>query len=130
MCKVWPIPSAGGRAVPIFLLDPLGRRFADQELLVSAQVVDDGLVHLVTADAHRARIDDAAEGQDGHFRGATANINDHGSGRIIDRQAGAYSSGHRLFDQFDMTRAGSEGRLVDGAALDAGGTELGTQMMR
>ncbi len=46
-----------------FLLDALGRAFADQQVMVAADIGDDGLVHLVAADAHRARIDDAAEAE-------------------------------------------------------------------
>ncbi|MES2090283.1 MAG: Clp protease N-terminal domain-containing protein [Pseudomonadota bacterium] len=50
--------SAGGAD---FLLDFFGGGFADEQVGVAADVGDDRLVHLVAADAHRARIDDAAE---------------------------------------------------------------------
>ena len=36
-----------------FLLDPFGGRFADQQIVVAADVADDRLVHLVAADADR-----------------------------------------------------------------------------
>jgi hypothetical protein len=59
------------------LLDALSRAFADQQIMVAADVADDRLVHLVAADPDGARIDDAAERQDGNFRRAAADIDHH-----------------------------------------------------
>ncbi len=98
-----------------FLLDALGRRLADQKVLVAADIGDDGFVHLVAADAHRARIDDAAERQHGHFGRAAADIDDHRAGGLADRKAGADRGRHRFLDQEDAAGAGREGRFLNGA---------------
>ena len=60
-----------------FLLDPLGRRFADQQIVVAADVGDDRLVHLVAADAHRGGVGEAAQRQHRDFGRAAADIDDH-----------------------------------------------------
>ena len=43
------------------VLDPLGAALADQKVVVAPDIGDHRLVHLVAADPHRARIDDAAQ---------------------------------------------------------------------
>ena len=103
------------------LLDALGRALTDQEVMVAADVGDDRLVHLVAADAHGARIDDAAQRQHGHLGGATADVDDHGTRGLGHRQARADCRRHRLLDQPDLAGAGALGRFLDGAALDGGG---------
>src|SRR3546814_5815240 len=70
-----------------FLLDALGRAFTDQEVMVAADVGDDRLVQLVTTDAHRARVHDAAQREHRHLGGAAADVDDHGAGRLGHRQA-------------------------------------------
>ena len=74
---------SGARGGADFLLDALGRSFADQQVLVAADIGDDRFVHLVAAHAHRARIDDAAERKHGDFRRAAADIDDHGARRLV-----------------------------------------------
>ena len=103
-----------------FLFDPLGGAFAHQQVMVAADVVDDRFVHHVATDAHGARIDDAAERQDGHFGRAAADIHHHASGRFRDRQAGADRRGHGLLDQVDLAGAGGFGGFLDGAAFHGG----------
>ena len=103
-----------------FLLDLLGGGLADQHAVVAADVVDDRLVELVAADPDRGRIDDAAQGDHAHFRGAAADVDHHGAGGFRDRQAGADGRGHGLLDQLDLAGAGAEGRLADRPALDLG----------
>ena len=89
--------------------------------MVAADVGDDRLVHLVAADAHRARIDDAAERQHGDFRRAAADIDDHRAGRLrVTGRSGADRRRHRLFDQIDAPRAGRQRRFLNGAAFDRG----------
>jgi hypothetical protein len=45
--------AVGGRLGDAdFLLDPLGGGFADQQIVVAADIRDDRFVHLVAADAH------------------------------------------------------------------------------
>ena len=89
--------------------------------MVAADVADDRLVHLVAADPHAARIDDAAQGDDGDLGGAAADIDDHAAGWFGDRQAGADRRGHRLLDQLHPAGAGAFGTFLDGAAFDRGG---------
>ena len=103
---VTPSPSSGRQAEPISFLMRSAVRFADQQVMVAADIGDDRLVHLVAADAHRARIDDAAERQHRHFGGAAADIDDHRAGGLGDRQAGADRRRHRLLDQEDAAGAG------------------------
>src|SRR5207237_9914032 len=81
------------------LLDALGAAFADQEVMVAADIRDDRLVHLVAADPHRAGIDDAAEREDRDLGRAAADIDDHRAGRLGHGQAGADRRRHRLLDQ-------------------------------
>src|SRR6185437_7985230 len=102
------------------LLDALRAGLADQKVLVAPDEGDDRLVHLVAADAHAARIDDAAEAEHRHFGGAAADIDHHRAGGLADRQAGADRRRHRLLDEIDAPRAGRERTLLDGAALHRG----------
>ena len=110
--------GAGGTDV---FLDPRGGAFADQEVMVAADVGDDGFIHLVAADADGARIDDAAQRQHGHLGGAAADIDDHGARGFRHRQAGADRGGHGFFDQEDLAGPCTFRRFLDRAALDGGG---------
>ena len=115
-----PLPSSGGAGGADFLLDALGAGFADQQILVAADIGDDRLVHLVAADAHTARIDDAAQRQHRDFRRAAADIHHHRAGGFGDRQAGADGGRHRFFDQKDAARAGRQSRFLNRAAFHRG----------
>ena len=64
------------------LLDRFGGRLADQHAVVAADVVDDGFVELVAADAHAALVDHAAERDDADFGGAAADVDHHRAGRF------------------------------------------------
>ena len=101
-------------------LDLLGRLLPDQELVLGLDVADDRLVHLVAAHAEALRDDDPAEADHGDLRGAAADVDDHVSGRLGNRQACADRGGHRLLDQVRLARAGGERRLLDRALLDPG----------
>src|SRR5689334_4695550 len=101
-------------------LDLLGRVLPDEQFVLALEVRDDPLVHLVTADAKALADDDAAEGDDGDLGCAAADVDDHVPSRLADREAGADRSRHRLLDQVGLPRAGAEGRLLDGTALDTG----------
>src|SRR6266487_1196623 len=57
-------PREGGADL---LLDHLGGGLADQHAVVAADVVDDGFVELVAADAHRTRVHHAAERDHAHL---------------------------------------------------------------
>ena len=71
----------------------------------------DGFVHLVAAHAHGAGIDDARQGDDGHFRGTAADVHHHVGGRLLDGQVGADGGGHGLLDEVDLTGTGGLGRV-------------------
>ncbi len=103
------------------LLDPLGRGFADQQVVVTAHEIGDGFVHLVATNADRLGIDDTRQRQHSDFGRAAADIDDHRACRFVDRQTGADSSGHGLVEQADAARRSVQARIVDGAALDRGG---------
>src|SRR5690349_1299315 len=64
------------------LLDALGAALADKQIMVTADIGDDRLVHLVAAHPHRPAVDDAAERQHRHLRRAAADIDDHRAGRL------------------------------------------------
>ena len=114
------MPSAGTRGDADILLDPLGRRFADQQIVVAADIGDDRLVHLVAADAHRGGVGKAAQREHRDFGGAAADIDDHRADRLGHRHVGADRGGHRLVDQADLAGAGVGGGVADRAALDRG----------
>ena len=78
------------------------------------------VVELVAADADRLAGDDAAEGDDGDLGRATADVDDHVAGRLVDRQAGTDRRGHRLLDDVDLAGAGCVAGVLDRALLDAG----------
>ena len=120
---MWTVlPIAVGRRLgdADLLLDPLGRCFADQQVVVAANVGADRLVHLVAADADRGGVSEAAQRQHRDFGGAAADIDDHRADRLGHRHVGADRGGHRLLDQIDLAGAGVGGGIADCAALDRG----------
>ena len=100
-----------------------------EQVVLALDVLDDGLVHLVAADAHGLRKDDAGERDDGDLGGAAADVDDHVAGRLGDRQARADGRGHGLFDQVDLAGAGGLGRLSRTARFSTSVMPKGTQMM-
>jgi hypothetical protein len=64
--------------------------------------------------------DDAAQREYGDFGRAAADVDDHRSGRLVDREPGADSGRHRFGDDVDAPRTGGVGRLGHRALLDAG----------
>ena len=78
----------------------------------------DGLVKLVTGNADGLRHDDTAHGDNGDLGGATADIDDHGAGGLLDGQVGADGGGHGLLDQVCLAGAGLNRSLKNGALLD------------
>src|SRR5262245_2231762 len=105
---------------PDLELDLLGRLLADEELVLLLDVVDDRLVHLVAAHPHRLRDDDAAERDDRDLARSAADVDDHVSGRLGNREPGADRSRHRLLDEVRLTRTGGERRLLDRSLLHSG----------
>jgi hypothetical protein len=122
MCTISPSPSTGRRLGDAdLLLDPLGGRLADQQIVVAADVGGDRLVHLVAADPDRGGVGEAAQREHGDLGGAAADVDDHRSDRLGHRHVGADRGGHRLLDQPDLAGAGIGGGVADRAALDRGG---------
>ena len=109
--------SSVGRAEPNGYFDLFGGLFADQEVIFFADVVDDGFVEAVAADAHAAPDDDVVHGDDSGFGGAAAHIDDHVSGGGADREAGAVGCGEGFGDEVGCAGAGLHGGVVDGAFL-------------
>src|SRR6201999_464793 len=83
-------------------------------------VVHDRLVEVVTGHANRFADADVGQGDDGHFRRAAADVDDHAGGRFGDGQAGADRGGHGLFDEEDAASAGALGGVEHGALFDGG----------
>ena len=65
------------------LLDRLGARRTDQEIVFEADIVDDRLVERVAGAAHRARIEHASHGEHGDIGGAAADVDNHGAARLV-----------------------------------------------
>src|SRR5215210_4835436 len=101
-----------------FLLDPLGRGFADQEVVVAPDVRADGFIHLVAADAYGGGVGGAAQAQHGDLGRAAADVDDHRSDRGGHRHVGADRGSHGLLDQIDGAGPGVGGGGADRAALD------------
>ena len=68
-------------------LDALGGLLADGQVVLALHVRDDGFVHLVAADAHALRVDDAGQRDDGDLGRAAADVDDHVAARLGDGQA-------------------------------------------
>jgi hypothetical protein len=103
-------------------LQLLSRLLPDQHLVLALRVVDDRLVELIAGDADRLRHDDPTERDHSDLGRAAADVDDHRTGRLADRQPGADRGRHRLLDQVGLARAGRQARLLDRALLDAGDT--------
>ena len=101
-------------------LHPLGRAFADQQIVVAPHVGGDRLVHLVAADARRAAQREALERNHADLGRAAADVDDHRPDRLGDRQPGADRRRHRLLDQRHAVGAGVGHRVADRAPLDDG----------
>src|SRR5467141_3475190 len=101
-------------------LDQLGGTLADQQVVLALDVLDDRFIHLVAAHADALGVHDARERDHCDVAGPAADVHDHVSGRLGDRQPGADRRGHRLLDQVDLARSGALRGLAHGAALHFG----------
>jgi hypothetical protein len=110
-------PFGGGQAEPISFLI---RSALASPIMVTADIGDDRLIHLVAADAHRARINDAAEGEHSHLGRATTDIDDHRARGLLDRQTRADRGGHGLLDEEHAPGAGELRGFLNGAPLHRG----------
>jgi hypothetical protein len=103
-------------------LDALGGRLADEDAVVAAHVLEDGLVEAVAADPHGSRVDNAVQRQDGDLAGAAPDVENHAAAGFIDGQPGADRRGHGFLEKIDFARARPLRRVADGLALDLGGS--------
>ena len=102
-------------------LDLLSRALTERQAVLLLDVLDDGVVELVAADADRLAGDDAAQRDHGDLGGAAADVDDHVAGGLGDRQAGADGRGHGLFDDEGVLAGPRElCGLLHGPLLDAG----------
>lgn len=69
-------------------LDVLCRTLADGQVVGITNVREDGLIELVAGDTDGLRDDDAAHSDNGNLGGTATDVDDHGAGRLLDRQVG------------------------------------------
>src|SRR5882724_2728342 len=96
---------------------------ADQNAVVAADVLRDRFVELVPAHAHARRVDDAVQGDNGDFRSAGTDVEDHRAACFVHRQPCADGGGHGFRHDIDSARAGTLGGFFDGSAFDLGCAE-------
>ena len=102
-------------------LDDLGCALADLDAEQIAQVHGDGLVKPVAGQTQTGGRHDAAERDDGHLRGAAADVDHHASGRLGHGQIGAHRGGHGILDEVGLAGPRLNGGLEHGALLHGGG---------
>ena len=101
-------------------LDLLRSALADQQVILLLDVLDDGLVHAVPADAGGVAVDDARQGNHGHLGRAPADIDDHVAAGFGDGQPGADPSRHGLHDQVYFLGSRRFGRFPHGSFFHLG----------
>src|SRR5581483_2492731 len=101
-----------------FDLDLLGGAFADEQVVLLLDVLDDRLVHLVAGDAHGLAVDDAGERDDGDVGRAAADVDDHVARGLGDGHTGADGRRHRLLDEVHFARLRAVRAVLDRALLD------------
>src|SRR5580704_5541976 len=115
-----PLPVLRHAGGTDFRLDALGAALADQEIVVTPDISDDRLVHLVAAHPNRPAVDDAAEREHRDLRGAAADIDDHRAARLRHRQTSADRCRHWLLDQKYPPGAGAFRGFLDRPPLHRG----------
>ena len=103
-----------------FDFDFLGRGIANEHVVLAFDVSLDGFVHLVSGYAHGFGIDNAREGNDGHFRGAAADVHHHVGSGFVNGQIGANGRGHGFLNEVNFPRARALGRFFDRAFFHLG----------
>ena len=73
--------------------------------------MDDAFIEFIAGCADRSRIGHAAQRKNTNFSRTAANIDNHRTCRIFNRQACAQSGSHRFFNQMYACRAGSKRRI-------------------
>lgn len=90
-------------------LELLGGALPDEEVVLLADVEDDGLVHLVPGDAETLRAHDPAQGDDGDVRGAAPDVHHHaprGLGHVDPRPDGGRQG---FLNEVDLVGQGGDG---------------------
>ena len=103
-------------------LDVLRRPLANHQIVSALHVLDDRLVQLIAGGADAAGVNDAGKGNQRHFRGAAADVDDHVGGGFIDRESDADGGGHGLRNGDDVACSGVHGGFFDGAFFHFGDT--------
>ena len=98
-------------------LDLFRRGFTHADDVLLAQVVLDVGREDIAGHADGVLLDDTAQGDDGDFGGAAADVDDHVALRRLDVQADTEGRGHRFEDQVDVPAAGVLGGVTDGTDL-------------
>ena len=101
-------------------LDLLRRALTDHEVIHALDVLNDGGVHLIAADADGAARDDAAERDHGNLRRAAADIDDHAPRRFFDGKSRTDCCCHRFLDEICLSRARLLCSINDGTLLHLG----------
>ena len=105
-------------------LQLLRRAGANEQIVLAADILDDGVVKGVAGDLDGGGLHHTGQGDDGNIRGAAADIHHQVALRLGDVNAGADGGGHRLFDEVDLPCACVDAGVDDGPLLhlsDAGG---------
>src|SRR4051812_26104140 len=101
-------------------LDLLGCRLADEQVVVLAHELHDGLIELVATRTDRCVGDDPRERDHRDLGRAAANVDHHVPRRCLHGQAHTNRRGHRLGHHVDLFRAGGLRGVAHGALLDFG----------
>src|SRR5687768_4224006 len=101
-------------------LDLLGRRLADEQVVVLAHELHDRHVQLVAARADRGVAHDAGQRDDGDLGRPATDVDHHVARRRLDRQPDADRRRHRLRDHEHLLRSGAERRVANRALLHLG----------
>src|SRR5215218_4916681 len=109
-----------GRGAADLDLDLLGRRLADEQVVVLAHELHDRHVELVATRADRRVAHDARQRDDGDLRRATADVDHHVARRGLHRQSHADRRRHRLGDHEDLLGSGAERRVAHRTLLHLG----------
>jgi hypothetical protein len=94
--------------------DLFGRALADQEIMLSLDVVDNHLIHGITRHSNRVRVDDSGHRDHSHVGGASSDVYDHVADWFGNRKSGTDGGHDWLLYQVDLTRLGTG--LLHGAA--------------
>src|SRR5205085_7097985 len=96
-------------------LDGLGRRLANEQIVILAHKLDDRRIELVAAGPDRRIADDTRQRDDRDLRRAAANVDHHVSRWRLDRQTHSDRRSHWLSDHEYFLCTGTERRVANGA---------------